>query len=148
MPLIKCPECGKEISDRASTCINCGFPLKKENICKINGAKHDLSCILDMVNSGTTNVEVIQRKIQEKVCDIHLSLQEYYKLAYIIINTKAVPTEFNHAITPSKQICCPHCGSTAITTGARGVNWTLGLIGASKTVNRCGKCGHMWEPKR
>lgn len=31
MALIKCPECGKEISDRSESCINCGFPLKVEN---------------------------------------------------------------------------------------------------------------------
>lgn len=29
MALIKCPECGKEISDKAEMCINCGFPLKQ-----------------------------------------------------------------------------------------------------------------------
>lgn len=28
MALIKCPECGKEISDRAPVCIHCGFPLQ------------------------------------------------------------------------------------------------------------------------
>ena len=27
MALIKCPECGKEISDKADKCINCGYPL-------------------------------------------------------------------------------------------------------------------------
>lgn len=27
MALIRCPECGKEISDRAPACIHCGFPL-------------------------------------------------------------------------------------------------------------------------
>ena len=27
MALIKCPECGKEVSDRAGTCPNCAFPL-------------------------------------------------------------------------------------------------------------------------
>lgn len=27
MPMIKCPECGKEVSDLASSCPNCGFPL-------------------------------------------------------------------------------------------------------------------------
>ena len=27
MALIKCPECGKEISDKAPSCIHCGFPL-------------------------------------------------------------------------------------------------------------------------
>ena len=27
MALIKCPECGKEISDKAHTCVHCGYPL-------------------------------------------------------------------------------------------------------------------------
>jgi hydroxymethylpyrimidine pyrophosphatase-like HAD family hydrolase len=48
--------------------------------------------------------------------------------------------------TISKKLSCPRCHSTAITTGARGVNWTWGLIGASKTVNRCGSCGYTWKP--
>lgn len=29
MTLIKCPECGKEISDKSGTCIGCGFPIKE-----------------------------------------------------------------------------------------------------------------------
>ena len=29
MGLIKCPECGKEISDKADVCIGCGFPIKR-----------------------------------------------------------------------------------------------------------------------
>ena len=29
MALIHCPECGKEISDKAITCIHCGYPLKE-----------------------------------------------------------------------------------------------------------------------
>ena len=27
MALIKCPECGKEISDKATACPNCGYPI-------------------------------------------------------------------------------------------------------------------------
>ena len=30
MALIKCPECGKEVSDRADACPVCGFPISKE----------------------------------------------------------------------------------------------------------------------
>lgn len=45
-------------------------------------------------------------------------------------------------------IRCPKCGSTAISTGARGVNYLWGFIGASKTVNRCSNCGYTWKPKR
>ncbi|MFG6368476.1 MAG: zinc ribbon domain-containing protein [Lachnospiraceae bacterium] len=31
MALIKCSECGKEISDKASSCPNCGMPLRRED---------------------------------------------------------------------------------------------------------------------
>lgn len=31
MALIKCPECGKEISDRAEACPNCAYPITKIN---------------------------------------------------------------------------------------------------------------------
>ena len=31
MALIKCPECGKEISDQAEFCPHCGYPIKKKN---------------------------------------------------------------------------------------------------------------------
>ncbi len=36
MPLIKCPECGKEISDASISCIHCGYPLKKEQAIKVS----------------------------------------------------------------------------------------------------------------
>lgn len=37
MALIKCPECGKEISDKAATCPNCGCPsIDKEEAERIN----------------------------------------------------------------------------------------------------------------
>lgn len=29
MALIKCPECGQDVSDAADTCIHCGYPLRK-----------------------------------------------------------------------------------------------------------------------
>ena len=30
MALIQCPECGKEISDKAQACLHCGKPMQKE----------------------------------------------------------------------------------------------------------------------
>lgn len=42
---------------------------------------------------------------------------------------------------------CPKCGSTAITTGQRGFSMLTGFWGSSKTVNRCGNCGHVFKPQ-
>lgn len=39
MALIKCKECGKEISDKAKTCPNCGCPIFKEVVKKIKKKK-------------------------------------------------------------------------------------------------------------
>lgn len=36
MALIKCPECGKQISDKATVCIGCGYPINKKNKNKIS----------------------------------------------------------------------------------------------------------------
>ena len=36
MALIKCPECGKEISDKSDKCINCGYPIRANNELAVN----------------------------------------------------------------------------------------------------------------
>lgn len=35
MALIKCPECGKEISNKAQTCPNCGYPIQNNGQVRI-----------------------------------------------------------------------------------------------------------------
>lgn len=42
---------------------------------------------------------------------------------------------------------CPKCGSTNVSTGARGYSMITGFVGSGKTVNRCGKCGNVWKPR-
>lgn len=36
MSLLKCPECGKEVSDKAGVCPNCGFPIEKKDEKEVN----------------------------------------------------------------------------------------------------------------
>ena len=31
MALIKCPECGKEVSDKADSCPECGYPISRKS---------------------------------------------------------------------------------------------------------------------
>ena len=42
MALIKCVDCGKEISDTSKVCIHCGCPVEKELICNECGKKLDI----------------------------------------------------------------------------------------------------------
>ena len=164
MALIKCPECCREISDRAKACIHCGFPLneyvsyqeKTGNICIINGVKYDLSDLKDYVLSKQRRQEVsIYNKSQELIKMIPgFSILAAGKLMLEIEQTGRVPPSFNaeqYAIKFKEDdglIHCPRCDSTNVVTGQRGYSMMWGFIGSNRTMNRCAKCGHKWEPKR
>lgn len=139
--LIKCPECNKEISDKSKVCINCGYPIQQSNMCSVNGKEYDLTFLLDESYSILFKVRDM---IQISNSDISHVKPEVEK----IIQSKQIPDFLNFPTVQNKdlKIHCPKCGSKSIATGARGVNLTFGLIGASKTVNRCANCGHTWKP--
>jgi len=46
MALIKCPECGKEISDKARACIHCGFPIE------LQGKQSEKADVTSIVNEA------------------------------------------------------------------------------------------------
>lgn len=54
--LIKCPECGKEISDKSKQCIHCGYPLEELNE-EINTSRFFK---IVMKESGASKVKVIK----------------------------------------------------------------------------------------
>lgn len=147
--LINCPECGKEISDKSLQCIHCGFPLDNasNNICIINGVSHDFTKVLECVQKKD---KIWGLRLIVEACDF--GFDNAKQLYAEIESTGKIPHNFTPArwsefiTTPTLR--CPKCGSAAITTGARGISCFWGAIGASKTVNRCGNCGHNWEPRR
>lgn len=53
MALIQCPECGKDISDKATQCIHCGYPLNEHEIT----IKDIASLKADIYNLVTTRVQ-------------------------------------------------------------------------------------------
>ena len=67
--LIKCPECNKEISDKAESCPHCGFPLPKHpdienNILLFKGKLYDITPAIDYVK----NFDFSVRKMTPKEC--------------------------------------------------------------------------------
>ena len=151
MALIKCPECGKEISDKSNSCIFCGYPINEllNSICKINGVEFDLSLYKERVASSNQDEETLSEIEYELFNEIGtITIDESEELLNIMLTTNKVPKSFNSHHTSALLPRFPRCGSTSISTGSRGWKWTTGFIGSGKTVNRCASCGHIWEPGR
>lgn len=53
MALIKCSECGKEISDKAKACPNCGFPM----------AENKEPQEVEMVNYEKANTNMLKKVV-------------------------------------------------------------------------------------
>ena len=58
MALIKCPECGKKVSDKANACIHCGYPLneQKEDFHIIENSYLDEDTVIDNIHKIADNV--------------------------------------------------------------------------------------------
>lgn len=97
---------------------------------EVMGKDFDVSFLLD---DSITQAKQIKKLVELTKCDLFTAKE-------IVLKYHPTPKEDHNTVK------CPKCGSTNIMTGARGVNFTFGLIGASKTVNRCTNCGHTWKP--
>lgn len=161
MALIKCIECGKEVSEHADKCPNCGCPIEviknanvKENFCRVDGVLYDFTGIEEYLNDGKW-VESI-KEVQAR-CGVEFN--EAYSIVDIIkYNGYKIPVDYNetleklraenearHANLPK----CPTCGSTNIQKiGAveRGAS-VLGLGILSKKIGKtykCNNCKYTW----
>lgn len=56
MALIKCPDCGKEISDKSEVCIHCGCPLNETTQSK-EKPEEKVHC----PKCGSTNIATVSR---------------------------------------------------------------------------------------
>lgn len=54
MALIKCPECGKEISDQAPACPNCGYPMHTPTSNVPDGSEYD-NIIAELLSQNNNN---------------------------------------------------------------------------------------------
>lgn len=137
MAIIKCPECGKEISDKAEKCIHCGYPLKNKTI--INKKEYDFSYELELVLKNK-NIEAI-KSIREKT---GLGLSDGKDIIDYMVEYKECPTVWY--LEDNDKVHCPKCNCTDIGVANRGYSIVLGFIGSGKSMNVCKKCGYKWKP--
>lgn len=161
MAMIKCPECGRYISDFSTVCIGCGFPISKisscnikNNVCIIGDKAYDLSSIRDSL-AEHPNDDNAKNNAIDSICESvdGIRLFDAALLIETIIKTGEIPQQYDRIkLIPQKEddglIHCPRCDSTSVVTGQRGYSLIWGFVGSNKTMNRCAKCGHKWEPRR
>lgn len=162
MALIECPECKKEISDKATSCPNCGYPISQQNTLKsytviLNDCGLDKVKVIKRIREINSMDLLPAKRIADSVptifsYDIARNKAEEIKNQLEEVGANVTIREYKSddpiiQKTNSEQIRCPRCGSTQITTAQKGFSFLTGFIGANKTVNRCAKCGHSWQPK-
>lgn len=139
MALIKCPECGKEISDKSDKCIHCGFPLRSTPIIQenINGKYYDVTFLRD------TNIPLIRKvkKLNELTNCGLVQAKEIAQKYHIEQESSKSKEESNKDV-----IHCPKCNSTSIQTINRGYSFWTGFLGSGSPRNVCQKCGYKWKP--
>lgn len=174
MALIKCPECGKEISDKSNVCIHCGFPLQEI----IDNQQNELYDVIVtaiapkfVTNSVASKIsgmlKLNQLTIYQELLHLPVAIlkglkkenAEYIKNillknccdAHIEESSEPINTEIDDTISDiitskNAPVSCPRCKSTQVVTGQRGFSLVTGFIGSNKPVNRCSKCGWTWNP--
>ena len=152
MALIKCSECGHDISSLATMCPHCGCPATQQHMHMeyvINGKNYDVSFIAEMLN----NDQYIQPIIKLRDL-IGITNQEATNIVDYYLEHKCLPTTVH-----SQELCttmtkpnvpkCPTCGSANLTKQSvmsRGISGFL--FGRHSVEGRaqflCNNCGYQW----
>lgn len=89
MSLIKCPECNKEISDKAKQCIHCGYPLSEfsKDFNTIYNIKMDVDSLKDdILNLATA-------RVQSKELSTEATIKLYPSISEKIFKIRQLNTE-------------------------------------------------------
>lgn len=148
MALIVCPECNKEVSDKAPNCVHCGYPISKYKIqnYKIGHTTYDLSFVLDD-----------QISTRDKIFKVHqlanIEIKESMYLVGDIYSEYGIPDSITTKADVIENNChmphCPTCGSSnlsKVSTLSKIMDsavWGFGGRQRYKTYH-CNNCGYEW----
>lgn len=119
MALIKCPECGKQISNQADACPNCGYPIKSTvtktvpTMLKFTSPAHDARYAI--VYDAITGKELL--KIDRETAR-SINITKSTKIAFEVMFTLVKSAEpFYYVIQPGKCYELKYYKKTLLTWG-------------------------------
>ena len=113
MAMINCPECGKEISDKALTCPNCGAPVSNDNtVCNNHGEVHTKS-----VERGNNSLKGIN--LETFIFIIGGTMFDAIALFSHHEGGKTFPPQFNFALDMSFSTIGLICGIVGVVFACR-----------------------------
>ena len=161
MALIKCPECGKEISDKAQACIHCGYPIRN-NILHNEAPSPQMylyprllcMCIIITV-LAIFGIIVFLKDENILVSVVCACIAVFWDGVYCVFLkreiddykfAKANPDLYRETVV-SSVVECPYCHSTdttKISTASKAVHTAFfGIFSMSRNSKQwhCNKCG-------
>lgn len=118
MALIKCPECGKEISNRAPACIHCGYPLenilsKETNIPTTVPSQPNLDLNVKRSNKPETAKDTALgfSVVSMEGNTVGLQCEKCRRVSDCLTGVVLANVSEKEATT-NTTICCPGCGNT------------------------------------
>lgn len=151
MALIKCPECGHDVSDQAITCPNCGYPLKSSNVTEFNqmqycpycGKQNDSTADFCAYCGKNLNLSIKDNSVA--VIENEESIETYDIMQYKnkidsfnnpVILQKAQIIQQQKQLEEQKrqfdaQAKCPKCGSVSLTSEKKGFGVGKAVVGAA-----------------
>lgn len=129
MSLIECPECGKEISDKANSCPNCGYPLN-------NNQSYESDKYSEVLSEISKGNKIAAIKIYREIAGVSLAEAKNEVKKLTIASNGSNPK-------------CPTCGSPniqKISLGNKAVGGAMfGIF--SNNVRKtfiCKDCNYKW----
>ena len=100
MALIKCPECGGQVSDKASACIHCGCPLSSNTV---NAVSKKFYVDVDGHSYDMTELKEIYQAYSPEDQEL---IYQYCKSTF-----KKYPTYYNYQ---ALKDCGRYCGNQSV----------------------------------
>lgn len=136
MSMINCPECGKEISDKAKACPNCGYSFEETKFCKFCGEKIPMDSVVCTKCGRQVENQTDKGVTINNVANASSASTAQVTPAPVVVKT---PKKIDKIIAIVLCICLGWCGGHKFYEGKIGMGilylLTLGLFGIGWIVD-------------